>query len=303
MSRGRAPLRLRAFAKVNLALAVGPTRPDGFHEVATVMQAVSLHDVLEFRPRARGFILAVDGPEARGVPRDGTNLVLRAARLLAAELGEPRGASIRLTKNVPHGAGLGGGSSDAAATLRGLAILWERRVSRARLQGLAARLGSDVPFFLGPGTALATGRGEILRPLPHPTPALRLVLVAPRVAVSTAWAYAHYDIQKSRLTHWKQVVNLLQLRGVLAARREVKHRLFNDLEGVVLPRVAAVRKARQALVKAGAQGVLMSGSGSAVFGLVPDVRIPPRVIAARLSRSFSRVYVARSVRAGSRVCR
>ena len=158
-------MRRRAYAKINLMLAVGPRRADGYHEIATILCAISLHDTLSFRLRRRGFALSVDGPCARGVPRGPANLVLRAARLLARELGETRGATIRLTKRVPHGAGLGGGSSDAAATLRGLLALWKRRLPRSRLSALAAELGSDVPFFLGSSPALATGRGEILKPL------------------------------------------------------------------------------------------------------------------------------------------
>jgi len=246
MARSTAPARVHrrcAYAKINLVLAVGPKRKDGYHEVATILQAVSLHDTLAFAPRARGFTLAVDGPRAKGVPRTGANLVMKAARALARELGETRGAAIRLTKRIPHGAGLGGGSSDAAATLRGLLALWGRRLPHARLSALAASLGSDVPFFLGPGSALATGRGEIVTPLPPARHSFQVVLVVPEVRVSTAWTYAHYVIPKSRLTGWKRVVNLLQLRSEVIAGTKFKLKFFNDLEGVVLSRVPAVREA------------------------------------------------------------
>lgn len=297
-------IRLCAHAKVNLGLAVGPRRADGFHEVATALLAISLHDRLEFAPRARGFTLVVDGPEARGVPRDRSNLVLRAARLLGDEFGEGRGAAIRLTKHVPHGAGLGGGSSDAASTLRGLARLWGRRVSRARLQEIATRLGSDVPFFLGPGFAMARGRGEILTPLcpPAATSDLRLIVVVPDIAISTARAYASYEIPKSRLTGFGQVATLVQLRAEAFVRGRVKSRLLNDLEGAVRPRVEAVSRALADLRRAGAHHGRMSGSGSAVFGLVP-LGHSPQVVATRLSRIYDRVYVVRSVSAGSRSCR
>lgn len=290
-----------AHAKLNLGLAVGPKRADGFHEVATALIAISLHDRVAFAPRARGFTLAVDGPEARGVPLDDSNLVLRAARALADALGERRGAAIRLTKHIPHGAGLGGGSSDAAATLRGLLALWERTLSRARLHEIAAQLGSDVPFFLGPGFAMATGRGEILRPLAAPR-ALDFVVVVPDVAISTRWAYANYEIPKSRLTGFGHVATLVQLRAESYARDNVKPRLLNDLERGVRARFGAVPEALRDLRHAGARQVRMSGSGSAVFGVVPAGH-SPRFVAERLRTSDSRVYVVRSVRAGSRPCR
>lgn len=297
-------VRLCAHAKLNLGLAVGARRADGYHEVATALVAISLHDVLEFAPRARGFSLSVDGPEGRGVPRDRTNLVLRAARLLADELGETRGAAIRLTKHVPHGAGLGGGSSDAAATLRGLARLWRRPVSRARLAALAARLGSDVPFFLGPGFAMARGRGERVTPL-APPPVGRgptFVVVVPDVAISTSMIYANYEIPKSRLTGFGQVATLVQRRAEAFLGSRLKPRLINDLESVVRPRFGVVPKALAALRRAGARHGRMSGSGSAVFGIVPPGHSPLEV-AGRLRRTYERVYVVRPVAAGSRSCR
>ncbi len=297
-------IRLRAHAKVNLGLAVGPKRPDGYHEVATAMLAVSLADTLEFAPRARGFVLRVDGPEAKGVPVDERNLVLRAAHRLAAELGETRGATIRLTKVIPHGAGLGGGSSDAASTLRGLLRLWGRRLGAKRLHAIAAGLGSDVPFFLGAGFAMATGRGEHLRALTLPAGAFSrsIVIAVPDAAISTAMVYSNYEIPKSRLTAWKAVSTLVQLRALSYFRERAKRKLVNDLEGVVRTRVRAVPEALRDLRSAGANNVRMSGSGSAVFGIVP-AGVSPRAVADRTRRTLLRVYVVRPVRAGSRPCR
>ncbi|MGH7726549.1 MAG: 4-(cytidine 5'-diphospho)-2-C-methyl-D-erythritol kinase [Candidatus Eiseniibacteriota bacterium] len=283
-------------------LAVGPKRPEGFPDVATLLQSMALHDVIALAPRSRGFALRVRGPEAKGVPRGRANLARRAAEALARALGETRGASIVLTKKVPHGAGLGGGSSDAAATLLGLLALWKRRLPAARLHALAASLGSDVPFFLRGGTAIATGRGEILRSVRGPRNPMRLVVVVPEARVSTAWAYANHAIPKSRLTGFKRTVTLVQLRAVRLARTQAKQLFFNDLEEVVLRRVRAVAEARRRVLASGAESALMSGSGSAVFGLIPHA-CAPRIIAARLSRNFRKVYVARSVRAGSRPCR
>ncbi len=293
-----------AHAKVNLGLCVGARRADGYHEVATALLAISLHDRIAFSARARGVTLVVDGPEARGVPTGAINLVVRAARALAVALGERRGAAIRLTKAIPHGAGLGGGSSDAAATLRGLLTLWRRTMAPARLAALAATLGSDVPFFLGGGFALATGRGEILRPLAPPRAAagLTFVIVVPDAEISTPWAYANYEIPKSRLTGFGHTATLVQLRAEAFARERVKPRLINDLEGVVRARVKAVQGALLDLQRAGLRHTRMSGSGSAVFGLLPRA-LSPLVVVERLQRSYARVYVARPVRAGTRRCR
>ena len=292
-----------AFAKVNLGLAVGPERPDGYHEVATALLAISLSDRLAFAPRGRGVTLAVDGPEARGVPTGETNLVVRAAAALAAALGEKRGAAIRLTKSIPHGAGLGGGSSDAAATLRGLLALWGRTVAPARLRELAATLGSDVPFFLGGGFALATGRGTDLRPLTPPRArALTFVIVVPDAEISTRWAYASHAIPKSRLTGFGHTAKFVQRRAEAFARQRVKPRLINDLESTVRPLVGAVPRALSDLRRAGLVHARMSGSGSAVFGLVPAT-VAPRVVVERLQQTYARVYVAHPVRAGSRPCR
>ncbi len=298
------PVRLCAHAKVNLGLAVGAKRADGYHEVATAMLAVSLADRLAFTPRARGFVLRVDGPEARGVPTDGRNLVMRAARRLARELGETRGATIALTKVIPHGAGLGGGSSDAAATLRGLLRLWGRRLGPKRLHALAAELGSDVPFFLGAGFAMATGRGEIVSPMAMPRGAMAhtLIIAVPDVSISTAMVYSNYEIPKSRLTAWSTVSTLVQLRAISFLGDRVKPKIVNDLEGVVRSRVGAVPEALRDLRRAGASHVRMSGSGSAVFGLVPP-GASPRAVADRLRRTLHKVYVVRPVWAGSRPCR
>ena len=303
-ARGVRVLRQTAHAKVNLGLAVGPKRADGYHEVATAMLAVSLADRLEFAPRARGFALRVDGPEAKGVPTDERNLVIRAALRLAAELGETRGAAIRLTKVIPHGAGLGGGSSDAASTLRGLLRLWRRRLGAARLHAIAAELGSDVPFFLGAGFAMASGRGEVLRALPLPAGAFArsIVIAVPDVTISTGMVYSNYEIPKSRLTAWKAVGTLVQLRALSYFRDRDKRKIVNDLEGVVRTRVHAVPEALRDLRSAGASNVRMSGSGSAVFGIVP-AGVSPRAVADRTRRTLLRVYVVRPVRAGSRPCR
>src|SRR4051812_28052544 len=181
-------LTLQAPAKVNLTLEVLGRRPDGYHDVCSVVQAISLADELTFAPAAN-ITLRCSQPELQGPG----NLACRAADLLRRATGVRDGAALTLTKRVPVAAGLGGGSSDAAAALRGLNTLWRLRLAEERLADLAAQLGSDVPFFLQPGgCALVEGRGERLTPLPA-LPTQWLVLVKPPVGISAAAAYGALD--------------------------------------------------------------------------------------------------------------
>ncbi|MBI2461374.1 MAG: 4-(cytidine 5'-diphospho)-2-C-methyl-D-erythritol kinase [Candidatus Rokubacteria bacterium] len=178
---GPRSLVLRASAKVNLALEVLGRRPDGYHEIATVLQAIDLSDRLVLEDADGGIELRCDTP---AIPTDRQNLAWRAADLLRRAAGVARGVRIRLWKRIPVAAGLGGGSSDGAAVLYGCNRLWRLGWDTARLATLATELGMDVPFFLRGGRALATGRGEILRPLP-PAPGLTLVIVNPGVPLPT----------------------------------------------------------------------------------------------------------------------
>lgn len=178
---------VRAPAKVNLYLEVLGRRGDGYHELWTVMQAVSLCDELTFAPRSDGRIEF--RCSAEGVPRGEENLVVRAARLLQERHAPARGADVTLRKRIPVGGGLGGGSTDAAVTLMALADLWKLRLPADELAALAGRLGSDVPFFIRGGTAVCEGRGERVRPVACPRP-MHYVLVAPRVHCSTSRVYA-----------------------------------------------------------------------------------------------------------------
>jgi 4-diphosphocytidyl-2-C-methyl-D-erythritol kinase len=258
-------LRLRSFAKVNLALSILGKRPDGYHELRTVLQTVDLCDEIELTP-APELTLEVEGdPVLAALPAE-RNLVLRAARALAASAPAPSGAAIRLRKRIPTGAGLGGGSSNAAAVLLGLNRLWRVGLEPADLAQLAASLGSDVPFFLRGGTALGIGRGEEVYPLPDlaPTP---LVILFPGVAVPTADAYASLD---STLTSRRDPRKMLGFCGQLAGGAACLTRIFNDFETSILPAHPAVREAKQFLERQGATTAMLSGSGSSVFGFFVD---------------------------------
>ncbi len=267
-------MRLSAYAKINLVLAVGDRRPDGYHDVETVLQQLELHDRLEFR-EAEYFSLYTDSVD---VPHGPGNLVWEAAVLLRERCRCLAGADIRLYKSIPVAAGLGGGSADAAAALVGLNKLWNLDLDVETLLGLAAELGADVPFFLAGPTALARGRGEILTPLP-PIPEMGVVLVKPAFGVRAAEAYAHFDrLPRGARPELTPVLRALDARDRFALARG----LFNGLEAAVFDLHPEVRELKEQIGKeAGVLGALMSGSGPTVFGLTTGVE-QAQAVAGRL---------------------
>jgi 4-diphosphocytidyl-2-C-methyl-D-erythritol kinase len=275
-SRGSQGLVLRTSAKVNLALEVLGKRGDGYHEIATVLQAVDLFDRLTMET-ADILSLHADDPE---LPTDDGNLVMRAARLLQKTAGIEKGARLRLQKRIPVAAGLGGGSSDAAATLLGLNRLWGLRWPRARLQELAVELGMDVPFFLGTGRAVARGRGERLQALPGGG-GYALVLVNPRTPLSTREVYGRVPAGwHAEPTGTERVIEALRRRNVAALAAA----LTNNLERVVEPVLPVIGRMKAALLAAGALGAIMSGSGPTVFGLARSLD-HARQVRSRVSRA------------------
>jgi 4-diphosphocytidyl-2-C-methyl-D-erythritol kinase len=242
-----------AFAKVNLSLVVLGRRSDGYHELDTVFQAVGLCDRMTFE-EASGLSLEVDDPT---IPAGAENLVVRAARALAAAAAVPAQAAITLEKRIPAGGGLGGGSSDAAVALVGLSALWRLDLPAERLAEIGATLGSDVPFFLFGGTARGRGRGERIVPLPDRSSA-GVVLVMPPFPAATPAVFA-----KLGAPAWDG-------RGAGAAEAAGAPDR-NDLEPAAEALFPALRAARAALVAAGAAQARLSGSGSTVFGIFPDV--------------------------------
>jgi len=250
---------LRASAKVNLVLEVLGKRPDGYHELSTVMQAVDLFDRLTVEAAAT-ITLETSEP---ALPTDDRNLVVRAARLLQEAAGIKAGARIVLDKRIPLAAGLGGGSSDAAATLLGLNKLWGLRWRRERLVELAVKLGMDVPFFLGRGRALGTSRGEVLSALPG-VGGYALVLVNPGMGLSTQEVYGRVPPGwRAESDGTKRMLDALKKRNVV----RVAGALTNHLEHWVEPAMPVIGRMKAALFAAGALGAAMSGSGPTVFGL------------------------------------
>ncbi len=275
-SRGSTEVVLRTSAKVNLALEVLGKRGDGYHEIATVLQAVDLFDRLKLEA-ADTLSLHTDDPD---LPTDDGNLVIRAARLLQKAAGVEAGARIRLIKRIPVAAGLGGGSSDAAATLWGLHRLWRLRWPKARLQELAVELGMDVPFFLGSGRAVARGRGERLTVLPGGG-GYALVLVNPRVPLSTREVYGRVpEGWRAEPTGTERVIEALRTRNVT----KIAAALTNNLERVVEPVLPVIGRMKAALLAAGALGAIMSGSGPTVFGMARSLD-HARQIRTRVSRA------------------
>ncbi len=249
-------------AKINLFLEVRARRPDGYHEIETVMQLVDLCDTVRLQRIPRGIRLAVRGA---ALPQGPENLACRAAELFLAEAGRPGGVAIELDKRIPVGGGLGGGSSNAAAVMAGLDRLYGLRYPIADLQGLGARLGSDVPFFFGGSLSLATGRGEILAGL-RGWPPHWVVLANPRVAVSTAWAYGEVS---SKLTDRALQASITaSIAGGCLPWPPTW--AFNRLEEAVLPHHPEIRLLRDLLRAEGGAPVLMSGSGATVFAVAAD---------------------------------
>ncbi|MGI8997995.1 MAG: 4-(cytidine 5'-diphospho)-2-C-methyl-D-erythritol kinase [Pyrinomonadaceae bacterium] len=255
-------LTLPSFAKINLSLRVLGRRADGYHEIQTVFQTVSLHDRLTFTVLPDGqFALACD---VAGIPVDEMNLIWRAAAALREWFGVRTGTRIDLQKRIPAGGGLGGGSSNAATTLLGLSCLWGIETSRDELAEIGARLGADVPFFLTGGRAVGTGRGTEIQPLPDNAD-FRLLIVTPPITVATAEAYAALDAPA--LTKAGSVGNLPISRESLNFSDSLCERLSNDFEPVVFQLYPEIERARDALLSAGARGALLSGSGASVFGI------------------------------------
>jgi len=252
-------VRVRTPAKVNLFLEVLGRRADGYHEVATLLLAIDLFDELDFRPAASGELsLTCDVPELLTGPE---NLVLQAARRLREATGYAGGATIRLTKRIPWSAGLGGGSSDAAATLAGLNELWKLGLSPAALARFGTDLGSDMPFFLNGPAAWCTGRGEVVTPVAIGRP-LDLVLVKPPEGLATADVYRRVKVPTTP-RDGSAAREALAAGDVEALGRV----LFNRLQEPAFVLAPAVADAYRRVQSVGAAGTLMSGSGSCLFAL------------------------------------
>ncbi|HEY2492337.1 MAG TPA: 4-(cytidine 5'-diphospho)-2-C-methyl-D-erythritol kinase [Paenibacillus sp.] len=278
----------KAPAKINLMLDVLHKRPDGYHEVEMVMTMVDLSDRLEMVELPRDTIII--SSQAGYIPLDEKNLAFQAARLIKDRYDVKDGVHIHLDKKIPVAAGLAGGSSDAAATLRGLNRLWGLGIPTDELQLLGAELGSDVPFCVTGGTALATGRGEKLTPIPNP-PQMWVILAKPPINVSTAEIYTRF--KSNQITKHPSAAAMIE--AIQSGNfYDVCGQLGNVLEDVTLKLHPQVQQLKEAMMNLGAEGTLMSGSGPTVFGLVSKESKVPRIYNGL--RGFCReVYAVRSL--------
>jgi 4-diphosphocytidyl-2-C-methyl-D-erythritol kinase len=279
-------LKLPSFAKINWMLRIFGRRPDGYHEVATTLQSISLCDELTFELRDDDEIsLTCDDPE---IPVDASNLIVKAAKALQRH----EGVSITLTKRIPAKGGLGGGSSNAAVTLLALNYLWDKRLENTDLLSIAGELGADVPFFLLGGCAQGTGTGSDLFSVPD-VPQEQLIVISPNVSVSTKDAYG--ALKRGSLTTSESASILSSSFARPVSGDSGQWSLHNDFEVVIFEIEPEIRRAKSALLDAGARGALLAGSGSSVFGIFDDEAARDRALGKLRREAGWRIFSCRTV--------
>jgi 4-diphosphocytidyl-2-C-methyl-D-erythritol kinase len=286
----RSTLTLPAFAKINLSLHVLGQRTDGYHQIDTVLQTISLHDTITLTvTESPEIVLSCDDPS---LPAGDGNLIHRAAKALQARFAPGKGVRIRLEKRIPVQAGLGGGSSNAAVTLLALSYLWKVSVQPQELLETARRLGADVPFFFRGGTARGVGTGDDLDPL-RDLPDQFLLVVKPNASIATANAYKSL---KARSLTSDTAKTILSSSERAAISDSFDHEaLQNDFEPVVFELEPEIERAKVALLKAGAEAALLAGSGSAVFGIFDSGDAQARAIQVIELEAGWRVFPCRTV--------
>lgn len=277
-------------AKINLTLDILGKRPDGYHEVAMVMQSIGLHDTIEMEKTDGKILLEINVPWLRA---DEKNLAWRAAALIQQEYGLTGGVHMKLTKRIPVAAGLAGGSTDAAAVLRGMNQLYGLAICDEKLCELGARLGSDIPFCLLGGTMLSTGRGEILTRLPD-MPETWVVLAKPPVSVSTAWAYQNYDEQGAERHPDNEKIQREIARG---DRKAIAGLLCNVLESVTIKTYEVISSYKKMMTEQGAMASMMSGSGPTVFGLAESREAAEKIASCLRENTEAEVFVTCTAKA------
>jgi 4-diphosphocytidyl-2-C-methyl-D-erythritol kinase len=289
------PVTIPAFAKINLDLRVLGKRADGYHEIDTVLQTISLHDTIAFTLiREPHIILSCNDRSLSGVD----NLIHRAAVALQPHA-PSKGARIRLDKRIPAHAGLGGGSSNAAVTLLGLSHLWEIHLSAPELNRIAATIGADVPFFFLGGAAQATGTGTTLAPL-NDSETRHLLVLKPNANISTAEAYSALNSHSLTSQKSKTILSSSQADAILDSLDP--DALKNDFEAVIFKFNPEIERAKSALIEAGAKGARMTGSGSGVFGIFDNQETQERAIQAIELETGWRVFPCMTVGRG-RYCK
>jgi 4-diphosphocytidyl-2-C-methyl-D-erythritol kinase len=281
-------LKFKTPAKINLGLHIHKKREDGFHELESLFQMVAWYDEVELEETQENVELFCDTP---GIPNNETNLVVKAARLLQNHSPDQcGGVKITLKKNIPSGAGLGGGSGNAAGVLLALNILWSLKIPRDDLISMASELGSDVPFFLMSPCAIGKGKGEILQPVENPI-SFYILLIYPDLSISTSWVYGNL---KLKLTKSKNNISILKNFILRSEFAQLGAALYNDLEPVVFKRYPETLRIKNELLSSGAAGALLSGSGSTVFGIFDNPEIAKKALV-RFTGGKHRVFLAKSI--------
>lgn len=255
---------LKAYAKINIGLNIISNRPDGYHNIETIFQQIDLFDQIILRRTADPAIIIRSDHDH--LPTNQDNICHRAVKLIQQTAGFKEGIVIEIKKRIPISAGLGGGSSDAAAVLRGLKQIWQLQLTKEDLLDIALEIGADVPFFLNGGTALASGMGEKLKPIALPFN-FCCVLIYPNIEISSTWAYKNFNFS---LTKTKKSIKLAHIFFQRPDISGLKNLISNDLEEVVFQRYQVLRDIKQLLYLRGASFASMSGSGSTIYGLFKD---------------------------------
>ncbi len=267
-------IKIRAYAKINTYLKIFSKRSDGFHDIETIMQNISLYDEISFETNKTGEIEIIG--DNINLPINENNLCFKAAKKLVDYSNNSSGVKIKINKTIPIGAGLGGGSSDCAATIVALEKLWGLSLSKEQMIKIASEIGSDIPFFIIGGKALCKGRGEIIEQLPfEENDKQYIVLIKPKEFIPTKWAYEMWDLQNKNLD---------------AQYSDTK----NDFEKVVFPKYPNIQKAKKLLLDLGAVESSLSGSGSSVFGKVKSFEDGKR-IAATAKKYYSEVFLLETI--------
>lgn len=283
-------ITLPVFAKINLSLRVLEKRKDGFHEIETIFQTISLHDEMTFSSLEESRIeLTCSDTE---IPVDEKNLVVKAAKVLAESFNIKLGAKIHLEKKIPSPGGLGGGSSDAAITLLALSYLWKIKTNKNELEEIGATLGADVPFFFTGGTALGLGLGTDMYPI-EDLSRKELLVVTPNVSVSTAKAYN--ALNASRLTKKRVVSILTSSRLSEEITDSFQSLLHNDFEPVIFRLEPEIERVKKALIESGSNGALMCGSGASVFGIFDREETRKRAIEKLSGEKSWRMFVCSTI--------
>ena len=278
----------RTPAKVNLGLHILGKREDGFHELETLFQMVNWFDEIKIECLSRGLELVCDQPD---IPHDEGNLAIKAAQILQTQFPDRcKGARIYLSKNIPHGAGLGGGSGNAAGVLLGLNFLWDLKLKRKDLILIASKLGSDVPFFLFSPCAIGRGRGEILESV-NSSIKFYILMVYPGFSVSTALVYENL---KLKLTKRQNNISILKNFLLQLEYAQLGANWSNDLEPIVFQEHPGLSEIKKGMLALGAKGALLSGSGSTVFGIFDNPEIAKNAYA-QLDRADLTLFLAESV--------